>query len=96
MIRMFTMMALSLLKTQDNMVTPCSVKQNGARRKPCRSSLEVTICDLQSTFMAPQVDDENKLLLVQIKPHTDPNLPTVYDLGFGPRLKTGDSGMTCV
>jgi hypothetical protein len=43
----------------------------------------------EMSFMAPQVDDENKLLSVQIKPHTDPNLPTVYNLGFGPPAENG-------
>jgi hypothetical protein len=45
----FTAMARSLFKTQDNIVTPCSVKQKGAYRKPCLSSLEVAFCVLQSS-----------------------------------------------
>jgi hypothetical protein len=43
----------------------------------------------EMTFDAPQVGGENELLLVQIKPHTDPNLPAVYNLGFGPPAENG-------
>ena len=45
----FTAMALSLFNTQDSMVIPCSVKQNGAYRSPCLSSLEDAFCVLQSS-----------------------------------------------
>src|SRR5690606_41712186 len=42
-------MASLLLSTDDNMATPCSVKQKGAYLKPNLSELEVTNCDLQSS-----------------------------------------------
>jgi len=41
---MFTAMALSLFKIHESMVTPCSVKQNGAYRNPCISDLEDANC----------------------------------------------------
>ena len=47
MMLMFTKMARSLLRTLESMATPCSVNAIGAYRKPLRSALEVTVCDLQ-------------------------------------------------
>jgi len=35
-------------------------------------------------FISPQKDGTNVELLVSIKPHPDPELPNVYNLGFGP------------
>jgi hypothetical protein len=56
----------------------------------------------EMTFESPQVGGKGELLSVQIRPHTDPHLPKVYNLGFGPtngkgglqdniRLKHADS-----
>jgi len=38
----------------------------------------------EMTFISPQKDGTDVELLVFIKPHPDPELPNVYNLGFGP------------
>src|SRR6266571_961477 len=48
MISIFAWIARSLLRTVDNMATPCSVKAYGAYRLPPRPLFEVAICDLKN------------------------------------------------
>lgn len=38
----------------------------------------------EMTFNAPQLGAADELIVVQITPHSDPLLPNVYNLGFGP------------
>jgi hypothetical protein len=39
---------------------------------------------LEMRFISPQKDGANRELLVSLKPHSDPELPNVINLGFGP------------
>ena len=39
---------------------------------------------MMMTFHSPQIGGKSELLLVKISPHPDPNLPGVFNLGFGP------------
>lgn len=41
-------------------------------------------------FISPQKDGTDVELLVSIKPHPDPELPNVYNLGFGPPDSNGE------
>ena len=50
MISMLTAMARGLLNTVESIATPCSVKANGAYRRPPRPGLfEITDCDLKDS-----------------------------------------------
>lgn len=54
-----TLMARSLFRIQDNIATPCSTKQNGAYLKPCLSSLDITVRDLQFSNSISSISNIN-------------------------------------